>query len=100
MIRDSTMTQTILVLTNLPDTSSAHALARHLLEQRLAACVNIQTGVQSVYWWQGAIEEASEVSLMIKTSMPRYPELEAAIKALHPYQVPEIIAFPIVAGLP
>ena len=94
------MTPALLVLTNMPDAPSASALAHHLVEQKLAACVNIQTGVQSVYRWQGTIEEASEVSLLIKTSAARYAELEAVIKAAHPYQLPEIIALPITAGLP
>lgn len=94
------MPQALLVLTNLPDEPSARALAHQLVEQQLAACVNIQTGVQSVYRWQGSIEEASEVSLLIKTTAARYAELEVAIKAAHPYEVPEIIALPITAGWP
>ena len=92
--------QSLLVLTNMPDALSARALAHQLVEQKLAACVNIQTGVQSVYRWQGVIEEANEVSLLIKTSAARFSELEAAIKAAHPYQLPEIIALPIAAGWP
>lgn len=92
------VTQALLVLTNMPDASSAHALARHLVARKLAACVNIQTGVQSVYRWQGSIEEASEVSMLIKTTAARYAELVEAIKASHPYQVPEIVALPITAG--
>ncbi|MDB5761303.1 MAG: cutA [Herminiimonas sp.] len=94
------MEQSILVLTNMPDASTAEGLARHLVEQGLAACVNRLPGVQSIYRWQGEIEEASEVTLLIKTTKRRYAELEAAIKALHPYQVPEIIALSIVEGLP
>jgi periplasmic divalent cation tolerance protein len=90
----------LLVCTNLPDAQSAHALARDLLERRLAACVNILPGVRSAYRWQGGIEEASETSLMIKTTQLRYAALEQAIAAAHPYEVPEIIAMPIVAGLP
>ena len=94
------MPQTLLVLTNLPDLASAQALARSLVEQKLAACANILPAVKSVYRWQGALEEADEVSVLLKTSEARYAELEAAIGALHPYAVPEIIAVPIVAGLP
>jgi periplasmic divalent cation tolerance protein len=94
------MQQALLVLTNVPDATAAKALARRLVEQRLAACVNILPGVQSVYQWQGAIEEVSEVTLLVKTVQSRYAELEAAIRAGHPYQVPEIIALPITAGLP
>jgi periplasmic divalent cation tolerance protein len=94
------MEQSILVMTNVPDASVALALGRHLVEQKLAACVNRLSGVRSVYRWQGAVEEADEVTLLIKTTQARYVELEAAIKTLHPYQVPEIIVLPIVGGLP
>ena len=96
----ATMDEALIVLTNVPDAPTAHDLARRLLEQKLAACVNIQPGVESLYRWQGAIEQATEVSLVIKTTQGRYTELQAAIKAAHPYQVPEIIALPIVAGWP
>jgi periplasmic divalent cation tolerance protein len=94
------MEQALLLLTNVPDAELAGALARTLVEQRLAACVNIMPAVQSVYRWQGAIEHASEVTLMIKSTQARYAELEAAIVAAHPYDVPEIIAMPVTAGLP
>ena len=94
------MQQTLLVMTNLPDMPAAKAMAQQLVEQHLAACVNIMPGVHSVYRWQGALEEAGELSLLIKTTGSRYAELEAVIKAMHPYQVPEIIALPIVGGLP
>lgn len=93
------MEQAILVLTNVPDAPSAAALGRQLVEQKLAACVNHVPGVQSIYRWQDTIEEASEVTLFIKTTQARYSELEAAIKAFHPYQLPEIIAIPIAGGL-
>ena len=88
------------VLTNLPDQASAQAIASLLVEKRLAACVNIMPPVVSTYRWQGKVETASEVPLMIKTTMKRYPELEAAIRKAHPYEVPEIIALPIHVGLP
>ena len=94
------MEQVLLVLTNVPDNTAAHALARQLVEQRVAACVNILPAVRSVYQWQGAVEEANEVTLLMKTTQLRYPELEAAIRNGHSYQVPEIIAVPVVAGLP
>jgi periplasmic divalent cation tolerance protein len=94
------MEQLLLVLTNLPDAASAQAMARALVEQQLAACVNCLPGVKSVYRWQGAIEEADEVTLLIKTAASRYAELEAVIKGSHPYQVPEIIALPLTGGLP
>jgi periplasmic divalent cation tolerance protein len=94
------MTEHILVMTNVSDLAAARHLARELVSRRLAACVNCLSAVQSVYWWQGEIEEAAEVSLLIKTTSSRYPELAAAIRQLHAYQLPEIIAIPIVAGLP
>lgn len=93
-----TMQQGLLVLTNLPGEAAAKALAHQLVEQQLAACVNCLAGVQSIFRWQGAIEQANEVILLIKTTQARYAELEAAIKAAHPYQVPEIIALPIIGG--
>jgi periplasmic divalent cation tolerance protein len=94
------MEQALLLISNLPDAASAEQVARTLVEKRLAACVNILPAVRSVYRWQGAIEEAAEVTIFIKSSSARYPELEAALKDLHPYQVPELIALPIAAGLP
>jgi len=90
----------LLVLTNLPDLPAAEALATALVEQRLAACVNILAPCRSVYRWQGAVETAAEVPLLIKTSSERYAALEAAIRAAHPYELPEVIAIPIAQGLP
>jgi periplasmic divalent cation tolerance protein len=97
---ESTMSDALLILTNLPDAASAQALAQQLVERKLAACVNILPAVQAVYRWQGVVEQASESTLLIKTAAARYADLEAAIKAAHPYALPEIIALPIVAGLP
>jgi len=94
------MEQTMIVWSNVPDAELAKSIAHTLVQRRLAACVNILPAVQSVYQWQGAIEQAAEITLMIKTTQARYAELEAAIVELHPYEVPEIIALPIAAGLP
>jgi len=91
---------TILVISTLPDRDAAEKMAYFLIEQQLAACVNILPGVTSVYRWQGKVESANETILLIKTTMARYPALEAAIKAQHPYELPEIVAVPINAGLP
>lgn len=91
---------TLLVLTTLPDAYSAHALAGALVEARLAACVNILAPCRSVYRWQGKTENAEEVPVLIKTTAARYAALEAAIRARHPYELPEIIAVPIDRGLP
>ena len=91
---------TVLVLTNCPDEESANAIALALVEERLAACVNILPRVQSVYRWQGAVESATEIPLFIKSTAANYPALEATIRNRHPYQVPEIIALPVTHGLP
>ncbi|MFA7268805.1 MAG: divalent-cation tolerance protein CutA [Sterolibacterium sp.] len=90
----------LLLLTNLPDADSAERLATLLVEQRLAACVNILAPCRSVYRWQDKIEAANEVPMFIKTTTERYPALETAILAHHPYELPEIVAVPIECGLP
>ena len=92
--------ETLLVLTNLPDAAAAQTLARELVAARLAACVNMLAPCRSVYRWQGAIEEADEVPLLIKTTADRYAALEQAIRAAHPYELPEIVAVPVAHGLP
>ncbi|MEK0427666.1 MAG: hypothetical protein RL001_193 [Pseudomonadota bacterium] len=92
------MEQVLLVLTNLPDAESANSLARILVESRLAACVNLMPGVQSVYRWQGEIEQASEITLLIKTTQKHYVQLQQAIISHHPYELPEVIALPISNG--
>ncbi len=88
------------VLCTCPDTAVAEDLAGRLVAARLAACVNILPGVRSIYEWQGAVENDAEVLLVIKTTGERYPELEAAIAAHHPYEVPEVLALDVSAGLP
>ncbi len=90
----------LVVLTNCPDAASADALAAALVEARLAACVNVLAPCRSVYRWQGAVERAEEVPLLIKTTVDRYAALEAGIRARHPYEVPEIVALPVDRGLP
>jgi periplasmic divalent cation tolerance protein len=89
-----------LVISNLPDRASAERLAQALIERRLAACVNILAPCRSVYRWQGAVESAEEVPVLIKTTADRYSALEEAIRGLHPYELPEIVAVPMTAGLP
>lgn len=89
-----------LVVTNLPDRESAGRLAHALVEKRLAACVNIQSPCRSVYRWKGKTEDAEEFTLLIKTTRERYAALESAIRADHPYELPEIIAVPLARGLP
>jgi periplasmic divalent cation tolerance protein len=92
--------EAILVLTNLLDPQSAAHLAEKLVGERLAACVNILAPCTSVYRWQGKVETAQETPLLIKTLRVHYGKLEQAIRAHHPYELPEIIAVPIEAGLP
>jgi len=89
----------ILVLTNLPDSGAAFNLARELVSLRLAACANVLAPAKSFYRWEGKLEEATEHPVLIKTTRERYAELEAAIRARHPYSLPEIIAWPIERGL-
>lgn len=87
-----------LVLCTCPDRPSADDLAESLVRQRLAACVNILPGVESVYRWEGKIERGAELLLLIKTEKQAYGLLQDHIQRHHPYQVPEIIALPIAAG--
>lgn len=89
------MQQALLVMTNMPDADSARKLARQILDERIAACVNIQPPIQSIYRWEGAVEDTGEIPVHIKTMADRYTDLESAIRNMHPYQVPEIIAIPI-----
>jgi periplasmic divalent cation tolerance protein len=90
----------LLVLTNLPDLPSAEAMATTLIEQHLAACVNIMAPCRSIYRWQASVTTTNEVPLLIKTTEARFPALQAAIHAAHPYELPEVIAIPITRGLP
>jgi periplasmic divalent cation tolerance protein len=88
----------LLVLTTLPDRASAEALARELLGDRLAACVQIGAALRSLYHWRGEIETAEETPLAIKTRSELYARLERAIRERHPYELPEIVAVPITDG--
>ena len=90
----------LLVFTNLPDPAAAQALAAALIERRLAACVSVLAECTSVYRWKGQVESSAEVPVLIKTTAGRYPALEQAIRSLHPYELPEIVAVPISHGLP
>ncbi len=92
--------ETLLVITNCPDEATANAIALTVIEEKLAACVNILPRVQSIYRWQGKVESTYEIPLFFKSTAAGYPALESRIKALHPYDIPEIIALPISHGLP
>jgi periplasmic divalent cation tolerance protein len=93
-------TDVLIVLTNLPDRATAVKLAQMLIDKRLAACVNVLAETCSVYRWKGEVATESEVPVLIKTCGARYGEVEAAILAAHPYELPEIVAVPVVRGLP
>ncbi|MBB5209717.1 divalent-cation tolerance protein CutA [Chiayiivirga flava] len=82
-----------------PDAAVAERIARSLVEQRLAACVSIGTPVQSIYRWDGAIEQADEVPIVIKTTASRLDEIKVHILLSHPYELPEIVAVEATAGL-
>jgi periplasmic divalent cation tolerance protein len=92
------MTDVIQVVTTTPSKELADAIARALIERRLAACVQIAGPITSVYRWQGQIETSSEWTCTIKARAARYAEVEAAIRELHTYDVPEILATPVAAG--
>jgi periplasmic divalent cation tolerance protein len=95
----STPGQFIVVLTTLPDTDSAERLANSLVEQKLAACVNIHGRMTSIYRWRDRIERGTEMQLVIKTTAARYDAVERQIKQEHPYELPEILALPVSDGL-
>ena len=88
----------IVVFSTCPDDATAHRIAEQLVAERLAACVNRVPGMRSTYRWRGQVQDEPEVLLVIKTTEDRYATLEMRLKALHPYEVPEIIALPVIAG--
>src|SRR5436305_4890050 len=90
---------TLLVLTNLPDRAAAERLADLVIQKNLAACVNILAPCRSVYRWKGTVQYDEEHPMLIKTTRERYPALEQALRAGHPYELPEIIALPVERGL-
>jgi periplasmic divalent cation tolerance protein len=96
--REFFVTDGLVVLCTCPDEPTAERLAREVVSAGLAACVNRLAGIRSTYRWKGALQDEPEVLLVIKTVRGRYQALEMRLKALHPYEVPEIIALPILAG--
>ena len=88
----------IIVLVTCGSEEEALKISRSLVEERLAACVNLISPVRSIYRWEGEIWDEKEWLLMIKTQRKRFKEIEAKVKSLHSYSVPEIIALPIIAG--
>lgn len=100
MLRALSVSNAYVVLSTLPDVDAARKLAKSLVEERLAACVNVLAPCTSIYRWQGDVREDGEVPVIIKTTAERYPALEAHIRKHHPYEVPEIVALEAAAGLP
>ncbi len=90
----------VVVLTNVPDEETAEALEHALVGERLAACVNRLAPVRSTYRWQGVVETAQEIPLVVKSTARRWPALAARIAALHPYEVPEIVCWPATQVFP
>jgi periplasmic divalent cation tolerance protein len=88
-----------IVLCNCPDSATAEHLAKAVLDRRLAACVNLIDSVRALYRWQGAVAQATECTLLFKTAADRYAALASFLEREHPYEIPEIIAWPLAAGL-
>lgn len=88
----------LVVLSTFPDADKAAEIARVLVDERLAACVNLVPTVRSIYRWQGAIQDEAEALAVIKTTAERYPALASRLAELHPYDVPEILALPLDDG--
>ncbi len=100
MLVDSGPIDTQIVLCTCPTDEVAKGLAQGLVELGHAACVNILPSIQSIYRWRGQVETAEELLLVIKASSAKYPAIEAYIRQNHPYELPEVVAVPLVAGLP
>jgi periplasmic divalent cation tolerance protein len=94
------MPDAVVVTTTVDSRAVADRLAWSTVEARLAACAQVTGPIQSTYWWQGAVEQAEEWMLVLKTTEQRYPALEAHLRGAHPYDVPEIICVPVTAGNP
>ncbi len=93
------MTEFLQIFTTVDDETKARELAGALVEARLAACAQVLGPMHSTYWWQGQVERAQEWLILFKSRADLYPELEARLRELHPYDTPEILAVPVAAGL-
>jgi periplasmic divalent cation tolerance protein len=89
---------TLLVLITAPSADEGARLGRALVEERLAACVNIVPGLRSIYRWEGEMQDDAEALLIVKSSPALFEALEARVRELHPYEVPEVLAIPVAAG--
>jgi periplasmic divalent cation tolerance protein len=92
------MTDIVLILTTVPEGDQGEAIARALVEERLAACVNVLAPMMSIYRWRGAVERESERQMVIKTTRERLAAIEARVKELHSYELPEFIVLPVADG--
>jgi periplasmic divalent cation tolerance protein len=92
------MTDALVVLVTAPGADKAAQIARALVEERLVACGNVVPGLRSIYRWDGKVQDDSEALLVLKTTRARFEALRERVLALHPYEVPEILAFPVEAG--
>ena len=92
------MTETLVVLVTTPTAERAAEIARALVTERLAACGNVIPALRSIYRWEGKIQDEAEALLVLKTTRNRFEALRERVLALHPYQVPEVIALPVEAG--
>ena len=92
--------EVLLVLSTFPDAETARRIAEQLVREHFVACANILPGVQSIYHWQGKVEKAAETMVLFKTTRVRLAEFQTKLKALHPYDVPEIVALRVSEGLP
>lgn len=92
--------EVLIVYCTCPDATAGDRIARELVGRRVAACVNQVPGLTSTYVWEGALAQEAEVLLLIKTTAAAYPRLEAALRELHPYELPEILAVPVSMGAP
>ncbi len=97
-VNDSADDDARVVLMTAPDQEVAQRIARTLVEERLAACVNLVPGVRSIYRWQGSVEDDAEILLLAKTGRARCAALAARVQALHPYELPEIVVLPVDGG--
>ncbi|MFH1355037.1 MAG: divalent-cation tolerance protein CutA [Candidatus Omnitrophota bacterium] len=88
----------VVILITTPNRKEAKLIAEQLIKNKLAACVNVLDGVESLFWWQGKVDSAKEVLLMVKTKKGKLESIIKKVKSLHSYQVPEVIALPIVGG--
>ena len=90
----------LLALSTFPDRATAQRIAEELVVGRYAACANVASALDSIYWWKDEVETASEVLVFFKTTADRFPAFQEKLKSLHPYETPEVISFRISEGLP